>query len=1368
MVIRPAPAPHPGFHVKSKVIPKKVTQKQAAELLGVSRPTLSTLLNGNAALTPDMAKRLEKAFGASASELLAMQAAYDEYNSHETAKDLVVRTYVQRVLGIEARQIEAWADRSIPARAELPALLRRLVHSTGKDLTKVDFPAYDNAQRHGWDGQVVAGEATPWIPRGESGWEFGCDQDPAIKAEGDYKARCETDVITAEQRKAITFVFVTPRNWPGKDGWAEKKRKESIWKDVRAIDASDLEQWLEQSVATQGWFAERIGIPAAGVETLDESWRRWSADCQPALPESLFKAAVAASKARLLTWLTQPPGTALVVTADSIEEGLAFLAVALKDVGKTPNEYFDRALVLKTEESLKRTTTGVPDFIAITTTADVEKAAAGVQNTHHLITLRHHNTIGGGEPDIALDLIDDETFREALQEMGIDHADAPNYARQTGNSATILRRHLSRIPAVKNPSWASDAALARKLIPLNLVGVWDSGGTADQEILRVLADENYPKIEETITELRQLPEAPVWSIGRFRGVASKLDVLYATAGFVTAAHLDNFFFIAETVLAEDDPALDLPRNKQWQAAVWGKTRAHSSALRQGLCETLVLLAVHGNALFGTRLGRNLENEVDRLVGKLLLPLNGRTWSSQKGDLPRYAEAAPRVFLDILHKDLRQPKPQVYALLQPADSSLVGGGCDRTGLMWALETLAWSPKLLPDVTMILAELAKVPINDNWVNKPENSLFGIYRCWMPQTAATIDERNNLMEALCRKYPAVGWQLLMHQFGGHDTIGHYNYRPHWRKDASGAGQPVDDRRKAWAVSDKARELAITWPSHSDQTLGDLIERLSDMLPGDQDRVWLALDAWAKANTDEEAAHRLRERVRTCAFTRRARVRGVSEPVRDRARAAYKLLAPKDVVVKHLWLFLQHWVDESADELDDDKLDYNKRTERVEALRKSALTEIWAKGGYDRLLDLIARSGAENAIGWNLADGVVPVAERVAFASRLAAQPEPPAETKIATVLMGFLWKLGTEVRATLMTQLLAEMAAKGKKADALRLLRSAPFRGETWAHLSTLPPDWQAEYWKTAYVRWEDQDETETAQLADELIAAGRPRAAFHAIHMDFGKLDAQRLAKLLTAIATSSDEPAEHFRLSHHDLSNAFETLAGQANFDRAQLARLEFLYAEALDHSKYGIPTLEKELGKDPQLFFFLLRSAFVRRDKGPDPEEWKIANEEARRATARAAYSVISKLTRLPGTDEEGTVNADALIAWIKATRELAAPHDRAEITDQMIGQMLGRCPVGKDGVWPCEPVRRALDAIGSDDIAKGFHMGCYNKRGAHFTDGSGSAERELAAKYREWAEAVVFEYPFTAHALESLARSYDGEARMHETDAVVRRRLEH
>src|ERR1700675_4201 len=159
---------HPGLHVKKSVLPAGMSVKKAAELLGVGRPALSNLLNGKASLSSEMALRLEKAFGAKSETLLKMQASYDETQTRSREKVVAVRTYAPSFMDITATQIAAWSEQ-IPSRSQLPAFLRRLVLSTGTNLSKVDFPAFDNAERPGWDGQVETDTATPWIPPGFSG-----------------------------------------------------------------------------------------------------------------------------------------------------------------------------------------------------------------------------------------------------------------------------------------------------------------------------------------------------------------------------------------------------------------------------------------------------------------------------------------------------------------------------------------------------------------------------------------------------------------------------------------------------------------------------------------------------------------------------------------------------------------------------------------------------------------------------------------------------------------------------------------------------------------------------------------------------------------------------------------------------------------------------------------------------------------------------------------------------------------------------------------------------------------------------------------------------------------------------------------------
>jgi addiction module HigA family antidote len=89
--MRPA---HPGSFIRTEILDElDLPVTRAAEILGVRRATLSDLVNEKAALSPEMALRVEKAFGVSMDTLLRMQAWYDSYLMRQRQDEINVRKY---------------------------------------------------------------------------------------------------------------------------------------------------------------------------------------------------------------------------------------------------------------------------------------------------------------------------------------------------------------------------------------------------------------------------------------------------------------------------------------------------------------------------------------------------------------------------------------------------------------------------------------------------------------------------------------------------------------------------------------------------------------------------------------------------------------------------------------------------------------------------------------------------------------------------------------------------------------------------------------------------------------------------------------------------------------------------------------------------------------------------------------------------------------------------------------------------------------------------------------------------------------------------------------------------------------------------
>jgi antitoxin HigA-1 len=94
-MLRLAGPVHPGQFIRMEVIePQGLSVTAAAKVLGVTRPALSALLNGRAALSPEMALRIEKAFGPKMDTLLRMQTSFEIAEARKREGEIKVERYV--------------------------------------------------------------------------------------------------------------------------------------------------------------------------------------------------------------------------------------------------------------------------------------------------------------------------------------------------------------------------------------------------------------------------------------------------------------------------------------------------------------------------------------------------------------------------------------------------------------------------------------------------------------------------------------------------------------------------------------------------------------------------------------------------------------------------------------------------------------------------------------------------------------------------------------------------------------------------------------------------------------------------------------------------------------------------------------------------------------------------------------------------------------------------------------------------------------------------------------------------------------------------------------------------------------------------
>jgi hypothetical protein len=180
------------------------------------------------------------------------------------------------------------------------------------------------------------------------------------------------------------------------------------------------------------------------------------------------------------------------------------------------------------------------------------------------------------------------------------------------------------------------------------------------------------------------------------------------------------------------------------------------------------------------------------------------------------------------------------------------------------------------------------------------------------------------------------------------------------------------------------------------------------------------------------------------------------------------------------------------------------------------------------------------------------------------------------------------------------------------------------------------------------------------------------------------------------------------------------------------------------------MSEDPAFYASLIHDAFKPRNQEvPEPTD-------AQKATARAAYRLLSEFTVIPGA-HDGQIDADVLFGWVDVVQAIAKNDDRSEIADEFIGHLVAYAVPDPDGAWPHRVVRDLIEKMSSTHLETGIDTERFNMAGrqhARAFYGGGGRERGIAEELREWSRETRA-WPRTSAMLERIAKSWDHFAEM-------------
>lgn len=1261
---------------------------------------------------------------------------------------------MRNVKWISAHQIDQWAD-AIEARALLPELVRRLIHATVErsQLEHIEFAGSEEGQRPGYDGttKVRVGGGNAKVPEAIAYWEMGANQNIKGKLDGDFDGRV-TNREASGDYSGVTYIGITPRDYQNKGTWISDKKKLGLWGDVRVYDSNDLEQWLETAPAVALWLMPHVRRQNIGnLLDLSSYWENLQRRLKGKIPADVLLTSRQSAMNEFERWLSAP-NDVLSMRGQTPHEVVDVFSAWVQSLPKDKQDPIASRAIIVEDETAWAVLVDSPNPLLLVCGGglqlDAEKIAAAQRRKHHVL-----RPVTGtlARDAFQIERMDRQELGKRLIAAGMSEAEAVNLAVHSGGWFSVLKRQYSSIPDDRDPAWAN-APASGDLAPLLLLGAWTDANAADQEIIASVSMRPYAASRTAVTHWSKQPDAPVrWANGAWEFI-SLIDAWTFLHKTIEPSHLDAFEKAAVSVLGVDNPALDLPPEERWQASIKGKHLIHSSELRTAIARSLAMLA--------TRQWPNdiadrisLQDRVERAVRKIL-PTNSswKRWSSLGGLLSSLAEAAPDAVLEAIEEGVEGDTPILRELFAQ-ESGGVTGRAEHTGLLWALERMAWDKRLLPRVSIALARLAEIDPGGQWSNRPKGSLHHIFFSWMPHTTASLDERIGVLKLLFERHGEVAWELLLGLFPKMHMSIMVQRTPEWRFWAEGWKREMSRLEYELSVTAFV-DLALVELEKKPTRWSPLIKEFPKLGRKDVERLLGALESMPIDTLNGVGRKELWEQTSALVENHREfhdAKWAFPKDIVDRFDAIAQRLSPNDPIVVSLALFSHRYHPGGWREMP-----WEEREKIMSQHRRDALAAITKHSGFDGVLALLANAENQWAVGWELAT----------LGKQFDATVIPPLLVSEDIAIRTFAEAYATsrihdDIPAARKT--VFDLWSTDQISSFVALL---PFDRETWSHAAALQEPIPADYWKKTGCRAFDLESADIEFAARNLIGVGRVHSAIDLVGMNRdkpkGKLSADTIMSLLELCAKSSstERPGQ---LTGHHIEELIDDVQKTPGVDEERLAGIEWAFLDLLDQfSRHRPETLHKALATQPKFFVDLLCLLYRRRGENEDELN---PNSEETKARAERAWTLIHHWDRIPGTQPDGTVSLVELREWMKNARDLADKEGRLVVGDITIGGVLAHSCADPDGTWPCAPVAQIIEETSSTELERGFMTGIFNNRGAttRGLDEGGVQERELAKTFRGWADKILLRFPKVAKLLSRMATDYEAQAVREDLEAEER-----
>ncbi|MBQ7104497.1 MAG: hypothetical protein IJN90_01425 [Bacilli bacterium] len=643
---------------------------------------------------------------------------------------------------IKSTNIEEYVKKNKKeAENEIPYILKKLINNTVKEIKGIDIPSGDNTIQTGFDGIVSFRGTNKYLGDKTANIEIGTNADYIKKANDDIKKR--------EPKNNENFIFITPYRWNNrkisKDSWISSKKNKYKWNDIKIIDASVLEDWLEEDFLTTKYFLEKMGISTKKVYSIGEKEKEFIKKTKRGISLEFFDYDDKEYE-KILSELKKEHYN---ITAPTREEGLLVTLYYLRKIGKEND-----TLIIEDELAWKNIVSN-----------NLVKNSILIPNFYHeegLETLDENVTLFLHDND---ELINDSDYIIKQRTISNLNKCLELYYKKERNQTDyeainlIINKSLGKYVPLKRelfkevikPKWYNESNIK---LYLYLFFV-NNFKTYDMKLFEDLGL-NIEELKEKLKKLTKEKDPFIvyykyWDQYRVVNIYNAIDCL---GSFIDESDIEKLCNIARKVLFYLEPKY-LPENIDKKYYIENSAiREYSDVVKEGILRSLIITKLYLETENKNNLVQKLENLIDEYYNSI----------ENEGQFLSLANIASKLVEFDYEKYLKKIQNSVTnkefeKMFDLSNKDTIFSSNEYCNILWGIEKAINKRDYICDAIETLALLSEMKNTEykNMANKPIETLRVVFLGWDNLTCLDIREKVKLLEMLIKKHNELGKELM-----------------------------------------------------------------------------------------------------------------------------------------------------------------------------------------------------------------------------------------------------------------------------------------------------------------------------------------------------------------------------------------------------------------------------------------------------------------------------------------------------------------------------------------------------------------------------------------------------------------------------------